>query len=191
MRGILAIMALVTFGGLLYAQEGTITDEEAKTLLEQYNETGKLKADEAEALIKYYEAKISEKKSEIDKIKPEVEKLRAEVDKLTALVDSLQKVIAELEAAKKGAEEVAKEEKAEVKPGEYKYYVVKKGDWLSKLAEYPEVYGHGYYMLWPEIYKANKDIIKDPNLIYPGQKLKIPVLTPEQKEALKKKYLKK
>ena len=47
-------------------------------------------------------------------------------------------------------------------------YEVKSGDSLSKIAKnYPG-------LTWQKIYEANKDQIKDPNLIQPGQKLKIP-----------------
>jgi nucleoid-associated protein YgaU len=49
-------------------------------------------------------------------------------------------------------------------------YVVAKGDSLSKIAE--RAYGDGNK--WRKIYEANKDIIKDPDLIYPGQALRIP-----------------
>jgi len=56
----------------------------------------------------------------------------------------------------------------------YDIYVVVPGDWLSKLAEYPEVYGWGNYARWPDIYHANQDLIWDPDLIYPGWELKIP-----------------
>lgn len=49
-------------------------------------------------------------------------------------------------------------------------YVVKSGDSLSKIAQ--EVYGAANR--WPDIFEANKDKIKDPNLIYPGQELVIP-----------------
>jgi nucleoid-associated protein YgaU len=49
-------------------------------------------------------------------------------------------------------------------------YVVKKGDTLSKIAD--EVYGDK--MLYPKIFEANRDILKDPNKIQPGQKLRIP-----------------
>lgn len=49
-------------------------------------------------------------------------------------------------------------------------YIVKRGDSLSKIAK--QFYGAG--KRWPEIYAANKDKIKDPNLIYPGQELRIP-----------------
>lgn len=46
-------------------------------------------------------------------------------------------------------------------------YVVVKGDSLSKI-------GEKYSVSWQEIYAANKDQIKDPDLIQPGWKLKIP-----------------
>ncbi len=54
-----------------------------------------------------------------------------------------------------------------VEEGE-RYYQVKNGDSLSKIAQ------HYPGMTWQRIYDANKDIIKDPNIIYPGQKIKIP-----------------
>ena len=45
-----------------------------------------------------------------------------------------------------------------------------KGDSLSKIAQ--RAYGDGNK--WSKIYEANKDVIKDPDLIYPGQSLRIP-----------------
>lgn len=50
------------------------------------------------------------------------------------------------------------------------YYEVKKGDTLSKIAQ--QVYGDK--MLYPQIFEANRDILKDPNKIKPGQRLRIP-----------------
>jgi len=49
-------------------------------------------------------------------------------------------------------------------------YVVKKGDNLSKIAK--EIYGDANG--WRRIFEANRDQIKDPDLIQPGQNLKIP-----------------
>ena len=49
-------------------------------------------------------------------------------------------------------------------------YEVKSGDSLSKIAK--NFYGNGN--AWKMIFDANTDILKDPNKIYPGQKLKIP-----------------
>jgi len=55
------------------------------------------------------------------------------------------------------------------KPNTWKVY---KGEYLWKIASYPEVYGNG--AKWPNIYRANKDQIKDPDLIYPNQIFEIP-----------------
>lgn len=49
-------------------------------------------------------------------------------------------------------------------------YTIAKGDSLSKIAK--RVYGSAKE--WKKIYEANKDIIKNPDLIYPGQVIKIP-----------------
>ena len=46
-------------------------------------------------------------------------------------------------------------------------YEVVKGDSLSKI-------GQKYGVSWKEIFELNKDKIKDPDLIQPGWKLKIP-----------------
>jgi ABC-type nitrate/sulfonate/bicarbonate transport system substrate-binding protein/LysM repeat protein len=50
-------------------------------------------------------------------------------------------------------------------------YTVKAGDTLSRLA------GQFYNSVskWERIYEANKDVLKNPNYIYVGQKLKIPL----------------
>ncbi len=51
-----------------------------------------------------------------------------------------------------------------------KRYMVKPGDSLWKISQ--KVYGNGKY--WPKIYEANKDKIKDPNIIHALQVLNIP-----------------
>ncbi len=53
---------------------------------------------------------------------------------------------------------------------EQKVYRIKPGDWLAKIAQ--NVYGDSNK--WKIIYESNKDIIDDPNKIYPGMVLKIP-----------------
>ena len=50
------------------------------------------------------------------------------------------------------------------------YYVVQAGDTLSKIAQ--QFYGAaGKYSL---IFEANREVIKDPDRIFPGQKIRIP-----------------
>lgn len=52
----------------------------------------------------------------------------------------------------------------------YETYEVKPGDSLSKIAKH--FYGDGN--AWKPIFEANTPPLKDPNKIFPGQKLKIP-----------------
>lgn len=56
-------------------------------------------------------------------------------------------------------------------PGSFKFYTIVSGDTLSKIAK-REL---GNANAWQKIFDANKDIIKDANKIYPGQKIKIPL----------------
>ena len=51
-----------------------------------------------------------------------------------------------------------------------RYYVIEKGDTLSGIAK--RFYGNA--MDYPKIFDANKEVIKDPDLIFPGQKIRIP-----------------
>lgn len=55
-------------------------------------------------------------------------------------------------------------------PNTIRYYYVEEHDTLSSIA------GHFYgdERLWPEIWRANKVEVPDPNVIYPGTRLEIP-----------------
>ncbi len=55
----------------------------------------------------------------------------------------------------------------EVEGGGYEEYTVQPGDSLSKIASH-------WGVNWKEIWDANRDQVKDPNLIHPGQTLRIP-----------------
>jgi nucleoid-associated protein YgaU len=57
---------------------------------------------------------------------------------------------------------------------EPKFYTVKPGDTLSKIAE--TEYGHGHGGKYHLIFEANKPLLSDPDKIYPGQVLRIPPL---------------
>ena len=64
------------------------------------------------------------------------------------------------------------------KPKEIEYTVVK-GDCLWNIAKKKEHYANPF--AWPIIYKANRDQIKNPDLIFPKQIFKIPNLTEEDR----------
>jgi len=63
-------------------------------------------------------------------------------------------------------------------------YNVVKGDCLWNIAKKKEHYGNGF--AWPVIYKANRDKIKNPDLIYPAQVFSIPPLTQDEKAKYEK-----
>jgi hypothetical protein len=63
-------------------------------------------------------------------------------------------------------------------------YTVKRGDHLWGIAKKSEHYGNPF--AWPVIYQANRDQIKNPDLIYPDQSFKIPNLTEEEKSKYEK-----
>lgn len=69
-----------------------------------------------------------------------------------------------------GSSSTAPTPASKVTIGGTKTYTVVSGDSLSKIAQRE----YGRAADWKKIYEANKDTIKDPDLIYPGQTLKIP-----------------
>lgn len=61
----------------------------------------------------------------------------------------------------------------EAAPAENAYtqwHEVQKGESLSKIAKHY----YGDPMLYKDIFEANRDILSDPDKIFPGQKLRIP-----------------
>lgn len=55
-------------------------------------------------------------------------------------------------------------------PSEAKTYTIVKGDTLSKIAERE----YGDAKLWRKVFQHNKDVIKDPDKIFPGQQITLP-----------------
>lgn len=51
------------------------------------------------------------------------------------------------------------------------FYTIVSGDSLSKIAK--RYYGNA--MDYPKIFEANREVIEDPDKIYPGQKIRIPM----------------
>ena len=71
-----------------------------------------------------------------------------------------------------GVEKVADEVEADDGTAESRFYTVKSGDTLGKIAK--EMYGNaGKY---PVIFEANQPMLENPDKIYPGQVLRIPPL---------------
>jgi nucleoid-associated protein YgaU len=61
--------------------------------------------------------------------------------------------------------------KPKAKPVKVKSYKVGEGETLWTISAQPQVYDEG--LLWPLLYQANRDQIKDPRQIFPGQSLSV------------------
>ena len=71
-----------------------------------------------------------------------------------------------------GVSKVEEDLKVDQAGPDAKFYTVKKGDNLSKIAE--AQYGKGHAARFDDIFDANKPMLKHPDKIYPGQVLRIP-----------------
>lgn len=76
--------------------------------------------------------------------------------------------VSEVESHLEVEDETPDAPKPKAKPA--RFYTVKSGDTLSKIAK--EAYGDA--SKYPVIFEANKPTLKDPDEIYPGQVLRIP-----------------
>ena len=133
-------------------------------------------------------ALVDAKKSYINKFRQMVDALSSQIDSRNMPKKENQAALEKLSANKMSAlpefydilhnQLQRKLDAWEVKP-EFVLYSVVRGDNLWNIAKKPEHYGNGF--AWPKIYNANRDQIKNPDLIYPKQVFKIPSLTEEEK----------
>ncbi len=102
------------------------------------------------------------------------EERKAELERLAKLEEErLAKARALEKAQKEAAEAERKKAKPPVKePVLVPSWSVRRGESLPLIASRAEVYGDRN--LWPLIYRANRDQIRDPRHIWPGQILRVP-----------------
>jgi len=130
--------------------------------------------------------KVFDKKSEAaDKIKGQIEEDNPGVENLevayeegkvklagrASSAEAMEKAVL-LAGNVQGVEEVSTEQlDAPEQTRTVEYYVIQQGDTLSAIAK--QFLGNaGDY---PKIFEANREVIKDPDKIYPGQKIRIPL----------------
>jgi nucleoid-associated protein YgaU len=122
--------------------------------------------------------KAREERVRIDAAKKEEAQLRLEEKRSQQVQPPPDKTPAREEPPRT---EVGKEKKALAPPPLPTRYEVKKEESLWLIAAFKEVYNDP--LLWPLIYKANRDQIKDPRQVFPGQILAIPRSTsPDDQE---------
>lgn len=165
----------------------------------------KTNSDKDAAVVKAEEdlyASVGSTKSGVADFRKKFEATEKFINKKEGKKEDAQKMFAEIEASKikclpefydrykKMKDALAKWEDVKKESG----YTVVKGDCLYKIAGKKEIYNN--VKMWPVLWDANEKgvvnappkvpkTIKNPNLIYPGQVLKVPALT----EDLKKKAL--
>ncbi len=139
------------------AAEAQKRAEEQARRLREAQEKAELARQDREASAKKHAEEAQ--KAEQGKALSEAQSLKDKAEAMKREAEAMERQADEMKAAAGGAE-----------AGAETVYVVKPGDTLSGIAK--AVYGKAGR--WREIYEANQDIIKNPNLIRPGWKLRIP-----------------
>ena len=164
------------------AQKPTAELEKAETALAEAREAGA--PEWAPDRYQSAENKLNEGKDLIDAGK--YKKAKSALEESAQLAElARQEAIAARQAAE-AQKEKPKPAPVVKAPAVKTEHTVVKGECLWKIAGYEDVYGDPFQ--WPLIYEANRDQIKDPDLIYPGQVFTIPRDVPLEKikEARKK-----
>lgn len=145
--------------------------------------------------LKTYDQCIDEFYASLGFNKADIENFRKNLNSLSAKIDAQESPKAdrqaELDAMKKNKISALQEffdkvhnqlqrklDAWQEKPKDIDYTVVK-GDHLWGIAKKKEHYANPF--AWPMIYQANRDQIKNPDLIFPKQIFKIPNLSEEEK----------
>ena len=159
----LAAMSLV----MVFIATSAFAADVSKGQFYTEEEYQKLSGDDREA---YCNSLADEMTKQKDLLSDYQGELAAEQKRVAELEAKIKKVDAELNPMKSKAAALKKE---------IDYYnslptkwTVKNGESLYKISNYEEIYADG--TKWPRIYRANRDQIEDPNLIYVDQILAIP-----------------
>src|SRR5690606_19186698 len=200
-RNILVILSLVLFAGFSFAQE-EMTEEEWEAEMSRLtakkdaltSEINALRADieslqnqelgDPEECIDELYQMVGANRSDIDNFRRAVNELNGKINRkegpkadrqadLNALksnrISALPEFFNKVHVDMQNALDAWVEEPKDI------MYTVVKGDHLWGIARKSEHYGNGF--AWPVIYNANRDQIKNPDLIYPKQVFKVPQLT--------------
>ncbi len=157
MKSLRAILSATVLGVLVlgtasqtFAQQEKMTLEEWQAALDACNQ----REAAASARISDLEGQIADVRRQISDLDSQVSQVRSEISGLNQQVSSTQ---GDLTSAKDELERVRFPDS----------YTVIKGDCLWNIAKKDYIYNDPFK--WPRIYEANKDKIKDPDLIYPKQ----------------------
>ena len=185
MRKLIAAFSIALLGGIgvvhaacpspsesyvLYAPDFAFYPEsliKAYQQAKKENEELKAKLEKCQKELALLQAKEAELRKRYGELSQEVQRLRKEIAEIEALQRRLEELKAQAENRMSQCEEMLKRWQSLPKS-----YTVKRGDTLWGISSKSYIYGDPWQ--WPLIYKANRDKIKNPHLIYPKEVLKIP-----------------
>ena len=146
------------------------TDEEFKKLNEeQRQEYCNELADQRET----YKAEIADAREALAAVRLGASQRRAETDSLRAMAAQLEERVQAARAKGRGPSTALNEDTPTSSThGDATTYVVKRGDSLWRISGLSGTLGRSAE--WGRLYEANRSRIADPDLIYPGQELRIP-----------------
>ncbi len=143
--------------GEIYTALGTTKDA-----ADAYKKQAAQLRSDASAFLSLSPEEIYRRKDEVKALKDRLAQMRG--DNLALLSENM--------AALDAVESLIKQAEEKGKPAVPDTYSVVRGDYLWKIAGMKEMYGDPY--AWMRIYTSNKDLIKNPDLIYPAQTFRIP-----------------
>jgi nucleoid-associated protein YgaU len=168
----------------LYALVGA-----TRAQVEEYR--GKVSALESKVdeLTRLSNQNLWDRKGEVDAAQNDLNELRkSKISLLTEFWDKLTAIQRKIDGLKSTL--------ASILATMEKWYTVgtwsKDRDCLWNIAKKKDIYDNAF--MWPKIWQGNRDKIRDPDIIHPGQKLKIPQVAPlskEEKSAANRYYKKK
>ncbi|GBD95039.1 lysM domain/BON superfamily protein [bacterium BMS3Abin05] len=161
--------------GEIYALLGT-----DKSGVEAYSQSLKDLENQVDGLSALSSEELFQKRNEIEALEKKLEEEKAnKISNLSTMQDLLATVEGKLMQVKN-----------KLPKSIYDMYKVVRGDYLWKISKKADIYGDPYQ--WMKIYTYNREMIKNPNLIYPDWNLKIVRKTgPNEYVVTKGDYLKK
>lgn len=142
----------------------------------QARETSEKAIEAANRAIAEANESIAKVNEAIDRVNLINKEIRVEIARIEfEREQEIEKLTAALEEQQKGFDEEIARLKQEIEDMRVVLpdtYTVQRCDYLIKIAAREEIYGDSSH--WRRIFEANRDKIRNPDLIYPGQELVIP-----------------